>query len=93
MNRFQNLKRQFGLNNDDFFRFLQVCHYVEQIRKEIKQEQWDNILLKVFMDAYVSDPGQKTISRPYKGLQQMKKTEMREGRKSSFKRRRLGIFM
>jgi len=59
VNSFQNLKRQFGLNNDDIFRFLQVRHHVEQIRKEIKQEQWDNILLKAFMDAYVSGPAQK----------------------------------
>lgn len=72
MNSFQNVKRQFGLNNDDFFRFLQVHHHVEQIRKEIKQEQWDKILVKVFTDVYVSGPGQKIISRLFKGLQQMK---------------------
>ena len=76
MNSFQNLKRQFGLNNDDFFRFLQVRHHVEQMIKEIKQEQGENILLKVFMDAYVSGSGQKTISRLYKGLQQMKDSSL-----------------
>ncbi len=63
VNNFQNLKRQFGLNNVDLYRFLQVRHHIEQMRKEIKQEQWENILLKVFMDTNALGPGQKTISK------------------------------
>lgn len=73
VNNFQNLKTQSGLNNDDFYRFLQVRHYIEQILKEIKQEHWDNILLKVFISAYASGSNQTTISRlKTRGLQQMK---------------------
>ena len=34
MNSFQNLKGQFDLKRDDFYRFLQVCHYINQIQRE-----------------------------------------------------------
>ena len=72
MNSFQNLKGQFGLDKDDFYRFLQVRHYIDQIQKGCTQVGWDNILLKVFIDAYSNGSNQKLISRFYKGLQQTK---------------------
>ena len=72
INSFQNLKRHVGLNNDDFSRFLQVRHYIDQIQKGCTQGCWDNILLKDFMDAYLGVSNQKTISKIYMGLQQTK---------------------
>ena len=77
MNSFQNLKKQFGLDkvNDkvnDFYRFLQVRHYIDQIQKGSSLVGWDNNLLKVFIDAYSHGFKQKRISRLYKRLQQTK---------------------
>ena len=72
MNSFQNLKRQFGFDKGDFYRFLQVRQYIDQIQNGCTQVGWDNILLKVFIDAYSAGSNQKRISRLYKGLQQTK---------------------
>ena len=72
MNSFQNLKRQFGFDKGDFYRFLQVRQYIDQIQNGCTQVGWDNILLKVFIDAYSAGSNQKLISRLYKGLQQTK---------------------
>lgn len=69
MNSFQNLKRQFGSDKDDFYRFLQVRYYTDQMQKRCALEGWDNILLKVFIEAYLPCSNQRLISRIYKGLQ------------------------
>ncbi|KAF3835661.1 hypothetical protein F7725_028219 [Dissostichus mawsoni] len=47
MNSFQNLKGQFDLKRDDFYRFLQVRHHIDQIQRESTQVHWDNTLFKV----------------------------------------------
>ncbi len=54
------------------FRFFQIRGYIEQLKKLNRQGQLDNILLKVFTDAYVLTNNQKNISKFYRGLQQTK---------------------
>ncbi|XP_032367453.1 uncharacterized protein LOC116686550 [Etheostoma spectabile] len=76
MNSFQNLRRQFGLDKDDFYRFLQVRHYIDQMQKRCTIVGGDNILLKVFIEAYLVGSNRKLISRIYKGLQQTKGSSM-----------------
>ncbi len=59
---FQTLKRRHGLNNNDFFRFLQVRHHINNSMVK-GQKVFDNSLLKIFIGAYRADSGLKVISR------------------------------
>lgn len=72
MNSFQNLKGQFDLKSDDFYRFLQVRHYIDKIQRESIQVHWDNTLLKVFKDAYLEGSNKKAVSKIYRSLQETK---------------------
>lgn len=68
---FQMLKRLHGLNNSDFFRYLQIRHH--QNSNMLKsQKAFENSLLKVFISAYRNDSTLKVISRLYRGLQEIK---------------------
>lgn len=69
---FQTLKASHGLNKNDFFRFLQVRNYIEKQLKIIKEKCQNNILVEVFMDAYIVKNTQKSLSRLYRGLRQTK---------------------
>lgn len=60
------------MDKDNFYRFLQVRHYTDQMQKRCALEGWDNILLKVFIEAYLAGSNQRLISRIYKGLQRTK---------------------
>ncbi len=68
---FPTLKRLHGLNNKDFFRYLQVRHHINSIMLK-SQKVFENSLLKVFIGAYRADSGLKVISRLYRGLQEIK---------------------
>lgn len=68
---FEALKRLHGLNNSDFFRFLQVRHHINSSIPE-SQKVFENDLLNFFISAYRADSG--LISRLYKGLQGVKTT-------------------
>lgn len=57
---FEEIKEQFGLVNQDFYRFLQMRHYLEH---DIKKENFDvevNII-KLFISAYQSKLNKKLI--------------------------------
>ena len=70
---FQNLRDQYGLASQDLFRFLQLRHHVNKL---ISKEDMLKLLsgtgiLSVFISAYRADQGHKTISKLYKGLQEL----------------------
>ena len=73
MNSFEELKRQHGLNNSDFFRFLQVRHHINSSIPD-SQKVFENELLNVFISAYGANSGLRIISRLYKALQGIKAT-------------------
>ena len=63
-----------GLNNSDFFRFLQVCHHINSFSFFFLQSKktFENSLLKVLISAYKTDTGLKVISRLFRALQEIK---------------------
>ena len=56
---FQDLKNQYGLNNQDFYRYLQMRHYMEQIIKNVNMDELESGIIKLFIVAYESDSGKK----------------------------------
>lgn len=65
MKSFEDLKREYDLEKQDFFRYLQVRHRLNEIMtEEIKSD-----MLKVFVSAYNSGTGCRLISRLYKSFQ------------------------
>lgn len=73
LKNFETLKRLYGLNYCDSFRFYQVQDYINSFMVD-GQKALENSLLKVYFLAYRADCGNKVISRLYKGLQEMKTT-------------------
>lgn len=70
---FQALIRQNQLQNNDFFRFLQVRHHI-QVFLPKNRLIFETPILRIFVKAYIADSGQKIISRLYKDLQEIKNT-------------------
>lgn len=62
---FDNLKREYDLENQDFFRYLQVRNRINTIMTGDQRSD----ILNVFISIYKSRSGKKLISRLYKGLQ------------------------
>lgn len=69
---FQDLKDKHGLTNQDFYRYLQVRHQVEQIIRKDNLESITTGVLKVFITAYNSEPCYGIISKLYNGLRKLK---------------------
>lgn len=64
---FEKLKREFGLDNCDLFRYLQLRHFYEtEIKRGISTE--GNKVIEVFINAYKCTPV-KIVSKLYRGLQ------------------------
>ena len=65
---FEQLKREFNLENDDFFRYLQIRHFYDsEIKKGLSVES--NEIIQVVTGAYKQIPS-KIVSKLYRGLQQ-----------------------
>lgn len=71
LRQFQDLKNRFSLTNQDFYRFLQVRHYLNNIMKKEEVQQTNLGLLKIFLLSYRSDPGRGNISKIYKVLREL----------------------
>lgn len=69
---FQELKIQYGLNNQDFYRYLQMRHYMEQMIKKVNMDELESGFIKLFISAYESDSGKKIISKLYKEVEKIK---------------------
>ena len=64
---FEKLKREFGLDNGDLFRYLQLRHFYEtEIKRRVSTEE--NKVIEVFTNAYECTPV-KIVSKLYRGLQ------------------------
>ena len=59
---FDNLKREYGLEKQDFFRYLQVRHRLNTILTE----NFRSHILKIFVSIYESGSGKRLISKLYK---------------------------
>lgn len=70
MKGFDNLKKEYGLESQDFFRHLQVRHRL----KTILTEDLTSDILKIFISIYKSGSGKKLISRLYKSFQDSSKS-------------------
>ncbi len=71
LRKFQDLKNCFGLSNQDFYRFLQLRHYIERTMSRERLQQTHLGLVKIFLIGYRSDPGRGNISKIYKVLQEL----------------------
>lgn len=65
------LKGNHGLENQDFYRYLQLRHYAEHAIRDVSKKV-EHRLLKVFLLAYQLDVCKNVISRLYSGLQEAK---------------------
>lgn len=65
---FQDLKENYGLSNQNFYRFLQTRHYCEKMIRKEDLDKTNSSILKVFLMAYKSDPSPKNISKLYHGI-------------------------
>lgn len=71
---FQEVKDRWGLVNQDFYRFLQLRHYIEHdILKE--NLETDSVIIRMFILAYQSKLNKKLISIIYSGLESLKKED------------------
>uniref|UniRef100_A0A3P9LA26 Reverse transcriptase domain-containing protein n=1 Tax=Oryzias latipes TaxID=8090 RepID=A0A3P9LA26_ORYLA len=70
---FEMCKKEYSLENRDFFRYLQIRHRLNGILAE-GSGKLDNDILKVFITAYTSGGGRRIISKLYKGLQDSRHT-------------------
>lgn len=61
-------KKEHKMENNDFFRYLQIRHRLTEILAEGKEKQ-GNEVLKVFVTAYISGSGRGVISKLYKSFQ------------------------
>lgn len=70
---FQNLRDQYGLASQDLFRSLQLRHHVNKLisKEDMLKSLSGTGILSVFISAYRADQGHKTISKLYKGLQEL----------------------
>lgn len=69
---FQELKEQYGLANQDLYRYLQLRHYIEQTIKKENLGSSEAGIIKLFTSAYESNVGRKLISRLYMGVEDLK---------------------
>lgn len=60
---FQMMEEQYNLEQQDFYRFLQMRHHFETLRKDIDLEDG---MIKIFASTYKSEYITKTISKIYK---------------------------
>lgn len=69
---FQEIQDQWGLLSQDFYRFLQLRHYLEF---NIKKENFDidSPMIKLFILSYQSKLNRKVISKIYIDLEELKK--------------------
>uniref|UniRef100_A0A3B1J8B1 Reverse transcriptase domain-containing protein n=1 Tax=Astyanax mexicanus TaxID=7994 RepID=A0A3B1J8B1_ASTMX len=65
---FQTIKEKYSLENQDFYRYLQIRHY---FNKTIKINSFDDSILKLFIEAYQSQPLTGIISKMYEGLMEL----------------------
>lgn len=75
LRQFQDLKNRFGLTNQDFYRFLQLRHYLEKTMKKEELQQTNLGIVRIFLLSYKSDPGRGNISKIYKVLQGLVKED------------------
>ena len=61
---FDDLNREYGLEKQDFFRYLQVRHRLNTILTENLRSD----ILKVFVSIYESGSGKRLISKLYKSF-------------------------
>ena len=68
LRQFHDLKSRFGLTNQDFYRYLQLRHYLDKIMRKEELQQTNSHIVKIFLLAYRSDPEHGNISKIYKVL-------------------------
>lgn len=71
---FQMLREQHDFVKQDFFRFLQLRHHIDSIfsKDDLGKLGSGKGILGVFISAYRAESGSKTISKLYKGLQELR---------------------
>ncbi len=69
---FQDLKNQYGLNNQNLYRYLQMRHYMEQTIKKFNPDELESGIIKLFISAYESDLGKKLITKLYEEVENLK---------------------
>ena len=65
---FQNMKEEYNLEQQDFFRFLQMRHYLKTVLKDVDMGNLEEGMMNLFISAYKSKSNTKIISRTYKCL-------------------------
>ena len=66
---FESLQREFGFGKSDFYRYLQLRHYMNETLSGVMYPESSD-LLRVFLSAKDSPTCSGTVSELYKGLQQ-----------------------
>lgn len=80
---FQTLQREHSLEKQDFFRYLQLHHYINQVIKNLTVDP-NAPVLKEILRAYSSERTKGSISRLYKGFM-MKKSHSTDYIKDNWK--------
>lgn len=80
---FQTLQREHSLEKQDFFRYLHLSHYINQVIKNLTVDSNDPVL-KEILRAYSSEWTKGSISRLYKGFM-MKKSHSTDFIKDNWK--------
>lgn len=68
LNTFQQLTDTYNLEQQDFFRYLQMKHYFDKTIKTTEEKGMN--LINIFIDAYKGTVTRKLISQIYSALQQ-----------------------
>ncbi len=68
---FESLQRKYGLERNDFYRYLQVQHYFNQ-NLDVVLETEETGIMKIFLSIYKSTTCSNIISRMYNAILQSK---------------------
>lgn len=62
---FDTVKREYNFEQQDFYRYLQIRHYVGTITKDMDVANLEKAMMKIFVTAYKAGNNNKIISRIY----------------------------
>ena len=65
LKNFQTMREEYGLEQQDFYRFLQMRHCFDTLKKDIDMANLESGMMKIFISAYKSECNYKIISKMY----------------------------
>ena len=75
LKNFQTKREEYGLEQQEFYRFLQMRHCFDTLKKDIDMSNLESGMMKIFISAYNSECNTKTISKIYNCFSHRKSQE------------------